>query len=163
MNRKTEPAKRRPDGAAFVISVVLAGLGALLIWDAARLPQATGYGGVGPADVPRMIGYCLLGLGAWTLVAGFRTASVDRPRQEVAPIVWIIAGLAAQLALLDVVGFSIATGILFSFAARAFGKRELWISLPIGVAFSFLVYGIFDRILQLNLPGGLLEMTIYGG
>ena len=80
-----------------------------------------------------------------------------RDKQEVGPVVWVIAGLAAQLLLLKVAGFSIATGLLFAFTARAFGKKKLWYSVPVGIAISFVVWFIFARLLQLSLPAGPIE------
>ena len=85
------------------------------------------------------------------------------PRQNPVPLLLIGGGLALQIALLQVIGFSLATGLLFAATAAAFGKRNLLVSLPIGVAFALGIYGIFDGLLRLNLPGGPLETLIYGG
>jgi putative tricarboxylic transport membrane protein len=71
--------------------------------------------------------------------------------------------LALQLILLKPLGFSIASGLLFTCTAAAFGKRNLTLTLPIGIGFAFLVYGIFDQLLQLNLPAGFLETLVFGG
>jgi putative tricarboxylic transport membrane protein len=79
------------------------------------------------------------------------------------PILFIIGGLALQLALLHVLGFSIASGLLFACTAAAFGKRNFAISLPAGIAFALGVYGVFDQLLKLNLPAGFLETLIFGG
>ncbi len=160
----TDPATtRRPDGAAFVIAVMLAGLGALLIWDGARIPVKAGYAGVGSGDVPQVVGGCLIALAIWTAIAGFRGAFEPRPRQNIPPLFWIIAGLSLQLILLNIAGFSIASAVLFACTAAAFGKRQLLLTLPIGIAFALGVYGIFDGLLRLNLPGGPLENLIFGG
>ncbi len=154
---------RRPDGAAFVIAGLLAAIGALLLWEAGRIPVKPGYAGVGSADALRLVGWCLAGLALWTAIAGWRGAFEARPRQNVPPLLWIIAGLSLQLILLGIAGFSIASGVLFACTAAAFGKRQLLFTLPIGIAFAFAVYGIFDQLLKLNLPGGPLEILIYGG
>ncbi|NUB43279.1 tripartite tricarboxylate transporter TctB family protein [Fertoebacter nigrum] len=155
--------KRRPDRAALIIAAALAVLGIIVIWDAARLPADTGYSGIGPADVPGLIGYGLIALGAWTAIAAFREEQDSPPAQEPAPVLWIIGGLGAQLVLIGFAGFSIATGILFACTARAFGYRRMLVSLPVGILFATVVYGLFDRMLQLNLPAGPLELLIYGG
>lgn len=163
MNRNDQTSARRPDGAALVIAAGLALFGCVLIWDAARLPDPTGYSGMGPADAPRLIGFALIGLGIWTAIAGFLGKGTQKPdRQKPVPVLWVVGGLGAQLILIGPLGFSIATGILFAFTAAAFGYRQLWISLPIGIATATVVYGVFDRLLQLNLPTGLLETLIYG-
>jgi len=51
----------------------------------------------------------------------------------------------------------IATGILFAFTARGFGKRRLWISLPAGILFSLAIWLLFTQVLRLALPAGPLE------
>ena len=75
-------------------------------------------------------------------------------------MLWIIGGLALQMLLLKVAGFSIATGLLFAFAARGFGRGPLWMTIPIGIVFSLFVWVIFARILQLSLPAGPLEALV---
>lgn len=148
---------RRPDGAALVIAVVLAGLAALIFWDVDRLGDVVGYSPVGPATVPQWIAFGLVGLAVWTAVAAFRRDFPEREHQEIAPVAWIIGGLAGQMLLLPTLGFSIATGVLFAATARAFGKRQLWFSLPIGIAICLAVWLVFALLLQLSLPAGPLE------
>lgn len=163
MNAGFQPGQRRPDGAAFVIALILAALGALLIWEGAGIPDKGGYAGIGSGDVPMIVGAGLVGLALWTAVAGMKGNLPARPRQQPAPILWIVGGLALQLILLKPLGFSIASGLLFACTAAAFGKRNLALTLPVGIVFAFVVYGVFDRLLQLNLPAGLPETLIYGG
>jgi putative tricarboxylic transport membrane protein len=98
-----------------------------------------------------------VGLAIWTAIEAIRGDFPERDKQEIAPVVWVIAGLAAQMLLLKTAGFSIATGLLFAFTARAFGKRKLYYSIPIGFVLSFVVWFIFARLLQLSLPAGPLE------
>ncbi|MHA7967852.1 tripartite tricarboxylate transporter TctB family protein [Rhizobium sp. CAU 1783] len=148
---------RRPDGAALVIALVLAGLAALIFWDVARLSEVAGYSPVGPATVPKWIAFGLIGLSIWTAVAAFRRDFPEREHQEVAPVLWVIGGLAGQMLFLKTLGFSIATGVLFAATAYAFGKRQLWITLPVGIVLSLFVWLVFALLLQLSLPAGPLE------
>lgn len=148
---------RRPDGAALVIALVLAALAAVIFWDVDRLSDVVGYSPVGPGTVPKWIAFGLIGLAVWTAVAAFRHDFPEREHQEIAPVAWIIGGLAGQMLLLPTIGFSIATGVLFAATARAFGKRQLWFSLPIGIAISLAVWLVFALLLQLSLPAGPLE------
>ncbi|SMO35751.1 tripartite tricarboxylate transporter TctB family protein [Paracoccus laeviglucosivorans] len=159
---RPEP-QRRPDWAALVIAVFLALVAGVMLWDSARLADLGGYSGVGPASVPRVVAYCLLGLAGWTALAAFRGDFPEREPQNPSPILWIVAGLAAQLMLLHIAGFSIATGILFAFTARAFGKRNLAMTLPIGIVFAFAVWVIFAKLLMLHLPPGPLEHLFFPG
>ncbi len=158
-----EDPERRPQGAAFVIAAGLAGLAALILWDAAGLKQDGGYSGVGPADVPKLIAYVLLVLAALTVVSGLK-GDLPRPaRQAPAPVLWVLGGLSLQLVLLHIVGFVISGAILFGMTARGFGQRPLWKALAVGLALALVIYGAFDRLLQLNLPSGPLERLIFKG
>ncbi|MEZ2221698.1 tripartite tricarboxylate transporter TctB family protein [Rhizobium sp. RCC_161_2] len=148
---------RRPDRAALVIAAFLAALAGLIFWDSSRLAKIASYSGIGPASIPLVIAGGLLFLSAWTVLAALRGDFPVRERQEVAPVVWIVGGLAAQMLLLKPLGFSIATGLLFAATAAAFGKRKLWISIPLGIALCLGVWLIFSGLLQLSLPAGPLE------
>lgn len=166
MIRQPDPERRPPirsGGAAFIIAAGLAGLAALLLWDATGLKQDGGYAGVGPADVPRLIAYGLLVLAALTVLAGLKGDLPRPPRQNPAPVLWILSGLGLQLVLLHILGFILSGAILFGFTARGLGQRPFWRALLVGLALSLLIYGVFDRLLRLNLPGGPLERLVFGG
>jgi putative tricarboxylic transport membrane protein len=154
---------RRRDGAAFIIAVGLVGFGAVLLWDASSIRAGGGYAGVGPAAMPKLVGWVLIALGALTAFNGWRSGAQERPSQRYRPVLWLVGGLAAQIALLQPLGFTLATGLLFACGAAAFGERRFHVSLPAGFALAFAVYGLFDVLLRLNLPAGLPERLIYGG
>ncbi|WP_313613297.1 tripartite tricarboxylate transporter TctB family protein [Agrobacterium sp.] len=153
--------KRRPDRAALVIAAALVAIAAVIFMDSARLAGVAGYSPVGPATVPYVIAFCLVGLAIWTVIEALRGEFPEREKQETGAVIWVVAGLAGQMLLLKTAGFSIATGILFAFTARAFGKRQLWYSIPIGIAISFVVWIIFAQFLQLSLPAGPLESLFF--
>lgn len=154
---------RRPNGAAFIIAAILAALGAVLIWQGVVIPDKGGYAGIASGDVPVFIGVGLLLLAAAHVVQGLRHARAALPRQELPPILFIVGGLALQLALLHPLGFSVASGLLFACTAAAFGKRNFAFTVPVGICFACAVYGVFDQVLKLNLPAGILENLIFGG
>lgn len=156
-------SERRPRWAALIIAAGLAGIAALLLWDAAGQKQDGGYAGVGPADVPRLIAYGLIVLAVLTVVAGLRGDLPRPPRQAPAPLLWILGGLGLQLALLHVAGFVVSGALLFGMTARGFGQRPLWRNVAVGLGLALVIYGVFDRLLKLNLPGGPLEHLIFGG
>jgi putative tricarboxylic transport membrane protein len=158
-----EDPERRPQGAAFIIAAGLAGLAALILFDAAGLKQDGGYAGVGPADVPRLIAYALLALAVMTVVTGLKGNLPRPPRQAPAPVLWILGGLGLQLVLLHVVGFVVSGALLFGMTARGFGQRPLWKAVAVGLVLALVIYGVFDRLLQLNLPAGPLERLIFRG
>ena len=94
------PRQRRPDWAALLIAVGLVAIAAVIFFDSARLASVTGYSPVGPATVPYAIGFCLIGLSLWTAIEAWRGDFPQRDKQEIAPVIWVIAGLAAQMLLL---------------------------------------------------------------
>nr|CAD6428598.1 tripartite tricarboxylate transporter TctB family protein [Rhizobium sp. Q54] len=149
--------QRRPDWAALAIAVILVVIAAVIFFDVARVKDAAGYSQVGPATVPEWISFGLVGLAIWTAVEAVRGDFPQRERQEFGPVVWVVAGLAAQMLLLNRAGFSIATGILFALVAAGFGRRKLWLTIPIGIAVCLGIWLIFAGLLQLSLPAGPLE------
>jgi putative tricarboxylic transport membrane protein len=152
---------RRPDWAALAIAAFLAALAGLIFWDTSRLATIASYSGIGPGTVPFVIACGLLFLAAWTVFEAFRGDFPARERQEFGPVFWIVGGLALQMLLLKTLGFSIATGLLFAFAAAGFGKRKLWFTIPIGIGLSLAVWLIFSGLLQLSLPAGPLERLFW--
>ncbi|WEX74592.1 tripartite tricarboxylate transporter TctB family protein [Sinorhizobium numidicum] len=163
MTKGTNPSAetRRPDRAALIIAAVLAAIAGLIFWDVSRLSGLAGYSQIGPMTVPYAIACCLVVLAIWTAIEGVRGDFSEREEQQFGPVVWIVAGLAAQMLLLNTLGFSIATGILFALTARGFGKRKLWLSLPVGIVICFFVWLIFAKLLQLSLPAGPLERLFF--
>lgn len=162
MSRAFEPRKeRRPDRAALCIAVVLMAIAVLVAWDTSRIGGAGGYARIGPATVPYIIAAGLAGLSVWTAIEAWRGGFPEREPQEFGPVLWIVGGLAAQMLLLNTLGFSIATGVLFACTARGFGRRDFWISLPAGIAFAFFAWYVFARGLRLSLPAGPLERLFF--
>ncbi|HEX2147532.1 MAG TPA: tripartite tricarboxylate transporter TctB family protein [Pseudorhizobium sp.] len=149
--------QRRPDRAALAIAAVLAVIAAVIYLDVARVKGAAGYSQVGPATVPEWISFALVGLAVWTAVEAFRGDFPQRDRQELGPVIWVVAGLASQMLLLKTAGFAIATGVLFALVAAGFGRRKLWLTIPIGIVFCLAIWLIFAGLLQLSLPAGPLE------
>src|SRR5262245_56702382 len=117
--------ERRPDRAAFVIGVALALAGIAMIVNTYRAVETISQDPIGPKGYPHMIGVALIGLAIWTMAEARRGDFPEREPQNLPPILWILGGLAAQLLLLHVTGFSIATGLLFAATAYAFGQRRL--------------------------------------
>lgn len=155
--------RRRPDRAALFVAVGLLALAALVAWDASRLGAGGAYARVGPQTIPFAIAIYLGGLSIWTVFAAFRHDFPQRERQEWVPVLWIVGGLLAQIALIKVTGFSIATGILFAMTARGLGRVSLPLALLSGILISALIWFVFGRLLQLTLPVGPIEQLIAQG
>jgi putative tricarboxylic transport membrane protein len=152
---------RRPDGAALVIAVLLAALSAVIFWDTARLGGAASYARIGPAAFPTAIAAVLAVLAVATAIKAWRGTFPARESDEVAPVLWIVGGLAAQMLLLKVAGFSIATGLLFAATARGMGRGPLWLTVPVGIVLALAIWLVFAGVLQLSLPAGPLEHLFF--
>ncbi|MFT4184682.1 MAG: tripartite tricarboxylate transporter TctB family protein [Rhizobium sp.] len=159
-DRQASPP-RRPDRAALVMAAGLAIAGGIILWDTSHLAAVVNYSPVGPTTFPYAVACVLLVLAAWTVVDAWRGDFPVRERQELGPVVCIVAGLAAQMLLLKTAGFSIATAALFTATTYAFGKRKVWISFPIGLVLCLAVWLVFARLLQLSLPAGPLENLFF--
>lgn len=160
MNERTSGSRRRPDRAALVIAAALAGLAVVIGWSTYSMGGAGSYSRIGPTAFPYAIAAVFLVLSVWTVFAALRNDFPEREPQKMSPVVWIVGGLAAQMLLLNIVGFSIATSLLFAATARGFGRGPLWLTIPIGIVLSFVVWFIFSKGLQLTLPAGPLERLI---
>ena len=153
--------KRRPDRAALAIAAVLLVVAGTIAWDASHLSGVARYARIGPQTVPLVIALCFAGLGFWTILEAWRGDFPEREPQELRPVLWIVGGLLLQLMSIRMVGFSIATGLLFAFVARGFGERRWWLSLAAGILLSIVIWLIFSRGLALTLPTGPLEHAVW--
>lgn len=148
---------RRPDGAALVIAALLALAAMVIGWSTIRMASGANYARIGPTTFPYAVAAGLFVLALWTAAEALRGDFPDREPQKTGPMLWIVAGLVAQMLLLKWAGFSIATGLLFAATARGFGRGPLWITVPAGILLSFVVWLIFAKGLSLSLPAGPLE------
>lgn len=151
---------KRPDKAGFVIAFGLAVLSLVVGWDAWRLSSVNAHSAVGPAAFPTIIAGGLALLAVATAVEAIRQGEVERPRDEIGPMAWVLAGLIGQIVLLPFLGFSIATGWLFAATAKGFGRGPVWAHFLAGTVLCFVIYIVFAKGLQLALPAGPLERLI---
>jgi putative tricarboxylic transport membrane protein len=149
---------RRPDRAKLVIAALLLLLATGVAWDAATIRAGVAsYSRVGPQVFPFAIAGCLAALCVGTVISAFRSVAGPREPVALAPVALIAGGLVGQIALLNVAGFSLATGLVFAATAAALGRPKVWFTYPIGVVFSLAVWLVFAMALKLVLPAGPLE------
>ena len=151
---------RRPDGAAFVIALVLAAIAAVIIWQTSLMRVPPIQAKVGPTVFPYVIAVGLIVLSIGTAFSAFRGSFPAREKINYHPVLWVVGGLLAQMLLIGWAGFSIGSAVLFAFVAKGFGRGPLWMTLPIGFVLAFVIWFIFSRGLQLSLPAGPLERLI---
>ena len=161
MTTRPNGQRAQPDKAAFAVAIFLAALGALIAWNAAHLnASVAAYSRIGAAAFPYAIAGLLFAAAIGTAAAAAKGEFPDREPLELPRLAWILSGLVAQIVLLGFAGFSVATGVMFALAARGFGGKPLWLTVPIGIVLCFLLYLLFNKGLQLSLPQGPLERLV---
>lgn len=150
----------RPDRAVVAVGIGVVALAAVVGWEAWRISGRLVRYGISPYVVPALVAVVLAVLGAGIVLAGIRGTFPERDRDEVGPILWIVAGVVAQLLLLRTAGFSVATGLLFAATARGMGRGPLWLTIPVGIALSLVIWTIFTQLLSLSLPAGSIETAV---
>ena len=151
------PSSRRPDGAALVIAALLGGLAVIIFWQTRAMPVSGQYAKVGPTTLPYAMAGFLALLAIGHVFAAFHHGVQERDADRLGPMLWIVGGLLLQMLLLKTAGFAIATGLLFAFTARGFGRGPLWFTVPLGIVVSLVIWLIFSGLLNLSLPAGPLE------
>ena len=153
-------APHRPDRAGFLIAILLAVLAAVIFYETRSMKVTAAYARVGPTTFPYAIAGGLAVLAIGTALSAWRGGFPAREPERGGPILWIVGGLVLQLLLLKAAGFSVATGLLFAFTAKGFGRGPLWLTIPVGIVFALAVWLVFSRLLMLSLPAGPLERLI---
>jgi putative tricarboxylic transport membrane protein len=162
----THPPGRGADLAAAVFVV---GLGALALWQAAVIPSSPLYAQVGARAVPYLVAGALVVLGlALTAVAlrGGWSQEIEE-LQDASPfnpgaLGLLLAGLLANLALIDAFGFTIAATAQFVLVAAAFGSRAFVTNLVVAFIVSLGAYVLFVKVLGVNIGAGVVEGLFFG-
>ena len=116
------------------------------------------YAAIGPRLFPFLIAAGLILVGLALLGQAFfgHIAHEGGFELDWLAVALVSAGLIAQMLLLDLLGWIIATTLLFVATARAFGSRRLIVDAAIGLVLSGLAFVIFTSALGLTLPGGII-------
>lgn len=156
------PSRSRGPDLAVAAFVLL--LGALALWQAAAIPASPIYAQVGPKAVPYAVGAGLLALGTGLTVSALRGgwSWALEEVQQAPPTNWralglLLAGLAANLALIGRFGFSVAATAQFVLVAAAFGSRRLLRDLVLALVLTLLAWFGFVEGLGVNIGAGVLE------
>ena len=152
-----ETRQRRIDPAGLAIAGLLAVLAIVIAWDTSNLTLTSVYG-VGPQAMPFIVSIGLAVLAAGNFINGIKGDLPVREEISIQPILGVLGGLAALIAVIGFGGgFITATALLFAMTAAAFGRKAFHIDLLIGLALATVVYLIFSKLLALSLPAGPLE------
>jgi len=152
-----EDRKHRLDPAGMAIGVALLALSAAIAWDLTSLQLTSTYG-VGPKAMPIIVAGGLAVLAIANLVTAWRGDLPERESYDPKPVILILGGLAALIAIIAFGGgFIPAIAILFAATSAAFGRRAVIADLIIGAVLALIVFLLFSKLLTLSLPIGPLE------
>ncbi|MDB5569156.1 MAG: tricarboxylic transporter [Hyphomicrobiales bacterium] len=139
-------------------------LACVVLWQTLEIPVSPIYARVGPTIIPMItavgLGVLSLLLIAGALRGGWQTDEEKHATPDRKALLWLAAGLLANVLLIGPAGFSVASVILFTATARAFGSTRPVRDAGMGLAFALLAYFGFARALGINIGAGLLERAI---
>jgi putative tricarboxylic transport membrane protein len=156
-------------GADLAAALFVLLLGLVATWQASVIPASPLYAQVGPKAVPYVIAAALVALGlALTAVAlrGGWSGDIeelrDAPPLNARALGLLLAGLLANLALIEAFGFTVAATAQFVLVAAAFGSRAFVTNLVIAFVVSLGAYVLFVKALGVNIGAGVVEGLLFG-
>jgi putative tricarboxylic transport membrane protein len=142
------------------IALGVIALGVIAAWQTTEIPQSA-YAAVGPRAFAWAASAMLVVMGGFLAIdalrGGWSHKTDDFGEVDWPGGLWMLAGLAANVALIDVIGFILSSTVLFVCTARAFGSGQLVRDAAIGFALAFVAYIGFDRVLGYKIGTGLIE------
>ena len=146
-----------------IASLTVLTVGAAVTWIATTIPVGPGVAVVGPRSFPFGVGLLLIACGLLLLLEATRApwdceaTDPATPSLDLLPLGILACGMIVNVLLIKSVGFILASTLMFTFTAKAFGARRLWLSLLIGFALALATYYGFARLLDLRIGGGFIE------
>ena len=134
------------------IGTLILGIGAFVL--SSSLPTAKI--GLGSGGFPRVIGFCLILLGAiqmvFTCMKGFRNVQVQLDWATIRPIAATAAIAFLYVGLLRQAGFLLLTPLLLFSVMMLFGYRKYLSAAIISIVTSVVIYVLFSKVFMIFLP-----------
>lgn len=142
-----------------VSGAVLAGLGGFIVMEA-RHWEYVGADGPGPGFFPMWYGVAMIALSLLLVFSSLRRgAAVESARpvnwREVGRALASWAAFSACIALLKVLGFVLAFGLLTLFVVAVMYRRPLGVALAVAIGSAAGFYLVFPLALNVDLPAGV--------
>ena len=158
----TSSPRRCASALALALAIIAAG--GFVIFEAVTGPGNPGYAEVGPGVIPGIVGGTLsfVGLallvqavrGQWQVVWFDRESTTGPLPAPLRNVLLVAAALILDVALIAPFGFIVASAVLFTLVAAAFGSRRFVLDAALGLAFGGAIYLVFVHGLGLSLPVG---------
>lgn len=141
-----------------LLALGVVGLAILIAVGAFAVPAPPPHVKVGPAVLPLAVAAVMLVLGACLLAVSWREGWVPQSVRDewvsYAQLGWVGLGLAANVALIERAGFTIACTAMFVCVARGFGSRRPVRDFVIGATLCVVSYIGFDYGLGIRIGAG---------
>lgn len=152
----------RADRSEFGVVGLLAGLGALVLWETRKVSESLASGQTfGPRVVPYFVGGLLLVVAVLLLVDLLRGGHGEPEGGEDVDLshgtdwktlLLLAAALAASGQLIPYIGFPIAGALMFFLVTRLLGGHKLWLDVVVSAAVALSAHLLFTEVLGLSLP-----------
>ncbi|WP_306367378.1 tripartite tricarboxylate transporter TctB family protein [Nocardiopsis sp. CC223A] len=160
-----DPETARWSGPArWAVPALATAVGLLMVWGALTVQAPPNATRPGPGFFPGVIGGLLLVSAVCLVVTNLRGRATGAANAlewfEARPVLIVLAGLVAHIALLEFLGWLAAGALLFWAVAFAFGARAYLRDAVVALSVSAAVQVGFSLGLGLSLPGGILELVL---
>jgi len=153
----------KPELGIGVGLLVFSGLG---LWQTLAIPVSPLYAKVGPTVFPYIAVGGLALLSLLLIVKAFRGGWQEAEEKEVAldwrALGFIVAGLFANVAMIEPLGFTAASTVMFVLISHGFGGRRPLRDTGIGLAVALICYFGFAKLLGVNIGAGVIENLLGG-
>ena len=150
----------------FLIGLGLLGFAGVALWQTLSIPVSPMYAKVGPTIFPYITVAGLALLAIFLIVQALRGGWQPDEEKEVA-LDWrafgfVVVGLVANAVLIQPLGFTAASTIMFVLITHGFGSRRPLRDATIGFSLALLAYFGFAGALGVNIGAGLIENLLGG-
>lgn len=168
MTSENNPAaERRLAMPEFLIGLGLLACAAVVLWQTLSIPVSPLYSKVGPTVFPYMTTAGLAVLAVLLMVAAARGGWQPDDEKETPTdwkaLVFIAAGLVANVLLIQPLGFTAASVVMFVLVCFGFGSRRPLRDVLIALVLALAAYFGFARALGVNIGAGLIENFLDSG
>ena len=150
--------------AGLIAGLLLALLAALIAWSTWQMRIIPVHAKVGPQMFPYFAAVALAIVGICFIIQALRNSS-GKLVADTDETNWMALGLIAfgfifEILFIKLLGFILASTVLFMAVAMAYGSRRYIRDIAIGLIITSAAYFGFTRLLNLQLPAGVLEGLI---
>ncbi len=148
------------------IAIGTMALAAVLFWQTWAIPVSPVYATIGPTVFPIITaaGLAMLAVALFVsaLAGGWQPEEEKHVPLDTRALLFVVAGLIANVALIDALGFTLASTALFVLVAHGFGSRNPLRDGGIGFALALAAYFGFAKALGVNIGAGYVERLLGG-